>query len=56
MPPYIVTALEVLTPEIKERVKKMYRSVDRDSVDCMSKTKGFKIVENYYAYDRKLVF
>ena len=54
-------ALEVLRslliPEIEERVKKMYRGVDKGNVDRMCKTEGFENVKSYYAYDfdKKLV-
>ena len=56
MLPYIAAALEVLTPETEEGVKKMFRGVERDSVDRKCKTEGFTIVKSNFSYDKKLVF
>ena len=55
-PPYIVTALEVLTPEIEERVKSSPRHVDKDNVDRMCTTEGFEIAKSFYANDIKVEF
>jgi len=56
LPPYIVTALEVLTPEIEERVKKSACQVDKASVDRMCVTEGFEIVKSTYVNDIKVEF
>ena len=55
-PPYIATALEVLTPEIEERVKNSSYHVDKVSVDRFCVTEGFEIVKSCYANDIKVEF
>ena len=55
-PPYIATALEVLTPEIEERVKKSPCHVDKVIVDRICVTEGFEIVESCYVNDIKVEF
>ena len=56
IPPYIVTAVEVLIPETEEQLKKLSRSVDKVSVDRMCVAEGFEIVKSCYVNDEKLEF
>ena len=55
-PPYIATALEVLAPEIEERVKKLSNHVDKVRVDRICVTEGFEIVKSCYVNDIKVEF
>jgi len=54
--PYIVTALELLTPEIEERFKELSCHVDKVSVDSICVTEGFEIVKSCYVNDIKVEF
>ncbi|KAL9952299.1 hypothetical protein ACROYT_G039534 [Oculina patagonica] len=56
LPPFEVSALEELNPEIKEQVQKMLHGVARVNVDRLCMAAGFDIVKSYYTNDKTVVF